>query len=74
MAWDCMSRKGARRLEKIEGRITADFYIKVLEDHLFGTMEDLWFNVSDIDFQQDNDPQCTENLPQNGPRRVEEKR
>lgn len=39
--------------------MTADSYIKVLQDYLFDIMEDLRVNGLDIIFQQDNDPQGT---------------
>lgn len=42
-----------KRMEKMKGRITVDSYIEVLQDLLFGTMEDVRFNA-DIVFQQDH--------------------
>lgn len=39
--------------------MTADSYIKVLQDYLFDIMEDLRVNDLGIIFQQDNDPQGT---------------
>lgn len=39
MVWDYITRTGIARLKKMEERMTADSYIKVLEDHFRGNIE-----------------------------------
>lgn len=59
MVWNYMSRKGAAKLQKMEGRMTTGSYIEVLQDNLFGIMEKLRFNAFDIVFEQGIYPQPT---------------
>ncbi|SPO27489.1 related to transposase [Ustilago trichophora] len=61
MVWGCMTWAGVGNMTVIEGIMTSDVYIKILEDNLVPTMEALCV-FSDIDnmiFQQDGDPKHT---------------
>lgn len=45
--------------------MTAEFYIRILESNLLGTMEECGVNAADIIFQQDNYPQHTPRITSN---------
>jgi len=57
MVWGCISAKGMGRLHHIEGIMCGPDYIKILDEHLLGSMKDLGLrrtgNSSHL-FQQDN--------------------
>jgi hypothetical protein len=56
MVWGCISAKGMGRLHRIEGIMCSPDYVKILNEHLLGSMKDLGLrrtgNSSHI-FQQD---------------------
>ena len=59
MVWGCMTWDGAGLACKIDGKMDADLYCKILEDELQGTLEYYDKSPSDIIFQQDNDSKHT---------------
>ena len=56
MVWGCISGNGVGNLVKIEGKMNAKDYCKVLEEGLLGTLKKQERNVKGIIFQHDNDP------------------
>ena len=59
MVWGCMTWDGAGLACKIDGKMDADLYCKILEDELQETLEYYDKSSSDIIFQQDNDSKHT---------------
>jgi transposase len=59
IAWGCITAKGTGRLVRIDGIMTADKYITILEDGLLGTMEDRDLSTSTSLFMHNNDPKHT---------------
>jgi transposase len=59
MVWGCMGWEGVGRLAEVEGRMDANQYVDILEDHLLPSMEDLAIGEEQMIFQQDNDPKHT---------------
>jgi transposase len=59
MTWACITSKGVGRLIKIDGIMTAEKYIDILEEGLLGTMEDHDILPSSSLFMHDNDPKHT---------------
>jgi len=59
MMWGCMMWDGVGYACKIDGRMDADLYIKILEEDLQASLEHYNKNAEDIIFQQDNDPKHT---------------
>ncbi|SPO26525.1 related to transposase [Ustilago trichophora] len=57
MVWGCMTWAGIGNMTVIEGIMTSDVYIKILEDNLVPTMEALCVcsNIDNMIFQQDGD-------------------
>jgi transposase len=58
MVWGCMGWEGVGELAEIEGRMDADQYVAILEDHLLPIMEESGVS-EEVIFQQDNDPKHT---------------
>ena len=56
MMWGCMMWERVGYGWKIDGRIDAELYTKILEDELQQSLEYYGKEVTDIIFQQDNDP------------------
>jgi hypothetical protein len=56
MMWGCMLWEGAGMATKIDGRMDADLYVRILEDELQQTLQYYDKNPEDLIFQQDNDP------------------
>jgi DDE superfamily endonuclease len=59
MAWACITSKGVGKLVRIDGIMTAEKYIKILEEGLIGTLEDHELSLSSSLFMHDNDPKHT---------------
>jgi hypothetical protein len=62
MVWGCVTSRGFGRLHRVEGRMKKEQYCHILEESFLGTLQDQDFDVSDIIFQQDNDPKHTAKL------------
>lgn len=58
MVWGCVSYHGVGKLCFIETRMTGPEYVKILENNLLSSVEDLGME-NDFVFQQDNDPKHT---------------
>lgn len=59
MIWGCMTMEGIGECVKVVGRMDATQYVSILERGIQKSL-DVWNkNVSDIIFQQDNDPKHT---------------
>ncbi|CDO75639.1 hypothetical protein BN946_scf184840.g22 [Trametes cinnabarina] len=59
MVWGYLTWNGPGGLYRINGNLNAAQYVKILEDAFFGTLSDYSLSISDIIFQQDNDPKHT---------------
>jgi len=59
MVWGCMGWNGVGILAEVEGRMDAEQYVTILNDHLLPSMEESGIADEDIIFQQDNDPKHT---------------
>lgn len=59
MVWGCMGWEGVGHLAEVEGRMDANQYVDILENHLLPSMEESGIPLEDIIFQQDNDPKHT---------------
>jgi hypothetical protein len=59
MIWGCMLWDGPGYAAKIDGRMDADLYCKILDDDLCASVE--WYEKTpqDVIFQHDNDPKHT---------------
>ena len=61
MVWECFAKHNFNPLVKLEGRITAAIYKKVLKNNLIPFLEDL-DNQDNYFFQEDNAPIHTANI------------
>jgi hypothetical protein len=59
MVWGCMGWNGVGQLAEIEGRMNADQYVSILEDHMLPSLEESGIPGEEVIFQQDNDPKHT---------------
>jgi hypothetical protein len=59
MVWGCMLWEGVGYACRIDGRMDADLYCKILEDDLQSSIDYYGKTAEDIIFQQDNDPKHT---------------
>jgi transposase len=59
MVWGCMGWNGVGRLAEVEGRMDADQYVSILEDHMLPSLEESGISGGEVIFQQDNDPKHT---------------
>jgi len=57
--WGCFTSHGVGYLCKIDGGLDAELYRRILDEDLMETLRYYELNVSDIVFQQDNDPKHT---------------
>jgi len=57
--WGCLTKDGPGYMCKIDGRLDADLYVKILGDELLKTYEYYGFEKNEMTFQQDNDPKHT---------------
>src|SRR5258705_9344902 len=62
----CMTWEGPGYACKIDGRMDADLYCKIMEDDLQGTLNYYGKSPGDVVFQQDNDPKHTSRKAQPG--------
>jgi len=46
-------------LAEVEGRMDADQYVSILEDHMLPSLEESGIPEDEVIFQQDNDPKHT---------------
>ena len=57
--WGCIAWDGVGYATRIEGKMDADLYVRIMEDELQQTLE-LWGKTTDdVVFQQDNNPKHT---------------
>ena len=66
MIWGCMTTTGVGLMCRTEGKMDAELYEEILEDHAFQTLEYYDLNSSNFIFQQDNDPKHTSKRAKNG--------
>jgi hypothetical protein len=59
MIWGCMTIHGVGYMCRIEGKMDAELYEEILEDHVFQTVEYYGMDPDNFIFQQDNDPKHT---------------
>ena len=59
MVWGCMGWNGVGHLAEVEGRMDADQYVSILEDHMLPSLEESGISEEEVIFQQDNDPKHT---------------
>jgi transposase len=64
MVWGCMGWNGVGQLVEVEGRMDANQYVDILENHLLPSMEESGISPEDLIFQQDNDPKHTSRTAQ----------
>lgn len=62
MMWDCMGWEGCGFATRIDGKMDAQLYTKILGDELLKSLEWYGHMVDDVYFQQDNDPKHTSKL------------
>jgi DDE superfamily endonuclease len=65
MVWGCMTSQGIGNLCRIDGRLNAELYCKILDEDLKATISWYGLNSKDVIFQHDNDPKHTAKLTQN---------
>lgn len=58
MLWGCFSYRGMGNLVPIEGKMTADSYIQIVNENLEESVERMGLGMNFV-FQQDNDPKHT---------------
>ena len=56
IVWGCMGWNGVSQLAEIEGKMDADQFVSILEDHLLPSLEESGIPEEQVIFQQDNDP------------------
>jgi transposase len=65
MVWGCMGWNGVGELAEVEGRMDADQYVDILNNHLLPSMEESGIVEGGCIFQQDNDPKHTSKKAKN---------
>jgi transposase len=65
MVWGCMGWNGVGHLAEVEGRMDADQYVSILEDHMLPSLEESGISEEEVIFQQDNDPKHTSKKAKN---------
>ena len=56
MIWGCMTAHGVGYMCRIEGKMDAELYEEILEDHVVQTVDFYGMDQDNFIFQQDNDP------------------
>lgn len=56
MVCGCLTEHGPGRLHRVDGRMDAAQYCRILQESLLGTLSDYSLDPSNIVFQQDGDP------------------
>jgi len=59
MVWGCMGWNGVGMLAEVEGKMSAEQYVDILNDHLLPSLAESGIDEEDIILQQDNDPKHT---------------
>jgi len=59
IVWGCMGWNGVGHLAEVEGRMDADQYVFILEDHMLPSLGESEISEEEMIFQQDNDPKHT---------------
>jgi len=54
-----MEWNGVGHLAEVEGRMDADQYVAILEEHMLSSLEESGIPEEEVIFQQDNDPKHT---------------
>src|SRR4051812_35788074 len=62
MIWGCMTTAGVGLMCRIEGKMDAELYEEILEDHVIQTLEYYDLDPSNFISQQDNDPKHTSKM------------
>lgn len=65
MVWGCLTATGTGRLYRIEGKLNAAGFVRILDTAFLSSLEDHGLDSSAIIFQQDNDPKHTSRLAKN---------
>src|SRR6266568_3899483 len=65
MVWGCMGWNGVGELAEVEGRMDADQYVDILDNHLLPSIEESGIADGECVFQQDNDPKHTSRKARN---------
>lgn len=65
MIWSCMGWDSVGNLVEVKGRIDANQYMDILEQHLSPSMRRVGISKGDVIFQQDNDPKHNSEKAQN---------
>lgn len=60
--WGCVTWNGTGRLYRVNGLMNAVQLCQIYEEALLGTLTDHSMNISDMIFQQDNDPKHTSKM------------
>ena len=56
IVWGCMGWEGLGIMAEVEGRMDAQQYVDILEEHLGESVDKLGMEMEDFIFQQDNNP------------------
>ena len=59
MLWGCMTMQGIGYACRIDGKMDAELYTKILDDEFLSTLEYYGISYSNVIFQQDNEPKPT---------------
>lgn len=65
MMWGCMLWDGPGYATKIDGRMDAELYCRILDEELIDSLTYYGRRVGDVIFQQDNDPKHTSRMARN---------
>ena len=65
MLWGCMTMQGIGYACRIDERMDAELYTKILDDEFLSTLEYYGISHSNVIFQQDNNPKHTSRLATN---------